>query len=254
MTRQATLRDRETEREGFEPSIEREPDTRLAGECLQPLGHLSGRMPDCMGRFLAGMVVTLVLLAVGAQLALPRYLEGRVEQRLEEEGGRAEVSLSALPALALLGGSGDAIEVGGTRLAFDLDDPREDPFERLDGFDRVEVDLDDSQAGPVAIEEFVLERGNGDPGYELSMRATTTPRELARDLGSRAGGALGGLLGSFATGAFPEGGRVAVPLELDASIVSDGGRTEVLEASGSVAGIPAGPLTELVVGAVLDRL
>ena len=31
------------EREGFEPSMGREPHTRLAGECLQPLGHLSRR-------------------------------------------------------------------------------------------------------------------------------------------------------------------------------------------------------------------
>src|SRR3954467_11105642 len=30
------------EREGFEPSRELTPPTRLAGECLQPLGHLSG--------------------------------------------------------------------------------------------------------------------------------------------------------------------------------------------------------------------
>ena len=30
-----------TEREGFEPSRELAPPTRLAGECLQPLGHLS---------------------------------------------------------------------------------------------------------------------------------------------------------------------------------------------------------------------
>src|SRR3954449_11986381 len=40
----------EAEREGFEPSIEREPDTRLAGECLQPLGHLSARLSIvCLG-------------------------------------------------------------------------------------------------------------------------------------------------------------------------------------------------------------
>src|SRR3954449_10995323 len=31
------------EREGFEPSMEVSPHTRLAGECLQPLGHLSGQ-------------------------------------------------------------------------------------------------------------------------------------------------------------------------------------------------------------------
>jgi site-specific DNA recombinase len=35
------------EREGFEPSRELAPPTRLAGECLQPLGHLSGRDADC---------------------------------------------------------------------------------------------------------------------------------------------------------------------------------------------------------------
>ena len=33
------------EREGFEPSRELAPPTRLAGECLQPLGHLSGHGP-----------------------------------------------------------------------------------------------------------------------------------------------------------------------------------------------------------------
>ncbi len=32
------------EREGFEPSRELAPPTRLAGECLQPLGHLSGHL------------------------------------------------------------------------------------------------------------------------------------------------------------------------------------------------------------------
>jgi len=207
-----------------------------------------------MRRFLAGIVVTLVLLALAAQLVLPRYLAGRVENRLEERGGRADVSLSAFPAVSLLGGDGDSIDVGGTGLVFDLEDSREDPFERLDGFDRVEVDLENAEAGPVDIQEFLLSRAEGDPDYELSVRATSTPRELAEDVGSRAGGALGGLLGSFATGAFPDGGRVAVPLELEATIASDGGRTDVLEASGSVAGIPAGPLTEIVVGAVLDRL
>jgi hypothetical protein len=34
------------ERAGFEPAMEFDPHTRLAGECLQPLGHLSrGGMP-----------------------------------------------------------------------------------------------------------------------------------------------------------------------------------------------------------------
>jgi hypothetical protein len=40
--RSALDRRPKTEREGFEPSRELAPPTRLAGECLQPLGHLSG--------------------------------------------------------------------------------------------------------------------------------------------------------------------------------------------------------------------
>ena len=36
-----------TERAGFEPAMEFDPHTRLAGECLQPLGHLSrGELPS----------------------------------------------------------------------------------------------------------------------------------------------------------------------------------------------------------------
>jgi hypothetical protein len=42
------------EREGFEPSVEVSPHTRLAGEHLQPLGHLSaGAFPMTYARFRA---------------------------------------------------------------------------------------------------------------------------------------------------------------------------------------------------------
>ncbi len=38
------------EREGFEPSVEYNPHTRLAGGCLRPLGHLStGRLAEGVG-------------------------------------------------------------------------------------------------------------------------------------------------------------------------------------------------------------
>ena len=57
----------------------------------------------------------------------------------------------------------------------------------------------------------------------------------------------------LATEALPDGGDAPVPLELRAEIGSDEGRTDVRGASGSVAGVPAGPLAELVVGALIDR-
>ena len=211
-------------------------------------------MGDCMRRFGAGILVTLAVLAVIAQLVLPRYLAGRVEDRLEEGGGSAKVSLGAFPAVTLVGGRGGSIEVTGSGLAFDLGDRREDPLGRLDGFSQVDVRLDDVEAGPLAVERFGLDRDQRDEPYELVVSGTTTPRELAAELGSQAGGALGGLVGSLAGGMLPGGGRTDVPLDLSATVDSDSGRTDVVQATGSVAGVPAGPLAEVVLNAVLDRL
>jgi len=215
-----------------------------------------------MRRFLAGILVALVAVAIAAQLALPRYLSGRTEDRLEEAGGSSKVTLRAFPALTLAGGRGGSIEITGTDLSFDLGgagqlgdlgDPGE-PFETLDGFERVEVALDDLEAGPLAVDRFELDRDGRHEAYDLSVHATITPEELAGELGSEAGGALGGLAGSLASGLLPGGGRDELPLALTATVDSDDGRTNVREAKGSVAGVPAGPLTEVVLSAVLERL
>ena len=56
-----------------------------------------------MPKFVAGIVITLALLAVVGQLALPAFFEGRVEDRLEEDGGSADVSIGAFPAVTLIG-------------------------------------------------------------------------------------------------------------------------------------------------------
>lgn len=206
-----------------------------------------------MRRFLAGIVVTLLLLAFVAQLALPAYVADRTEHRLEEGGGRADVKLKALPALTLLGGDGDSIEVDGENLEFELEEESGDPFDDLDGFDRVDVSFTDSAAGALQVESFALTRESDDDPYQLAMLGTATPGELARDLGSQAAGTLGGLLGELGAGALPGGDSAQVPVELTATIQSDNGRPEVIDASGSVAGIPAGPFTEFVVATVLRR-
>jgi len=211
-------------------------------------------MVDCMRRFLAGILVALVIVAIAAQLVLPRYLSGRTEERLEEGGGSSKVTLRAFPALTLVTGRGGSIEISGTGLSFDLDDRREQPFERLDGFERVEVALDDLEAGPLALDRFELDRDGRHEAYALTVRGSATPRELAGELGAQAGGALGGLFGSLASGLLPGGGSQSVPLELTATVDSDEGATNVRNATGSVAGVPAGPLTEVVISAVLDRL
>lgn len=207
-----------------------------------------------MPKFVAGIVITVALLAVVVQLALPAYYEGRVEDRLEEKGGSADVSVGAFPAVTLVGGSGKRLKATGNGLAFDLDDQREDPFGRLDGFEDVDLELTDVDAGAIRMSNFELRREGRDAEYEMRVSATATPAGLARELGGAAGGPLGALVGSLATGILPGSGSTELPLDVTASVRSRDGRPNVTDAQGSVAGLPAGPLTEVVLGAVLDRL
>jgi hypothetical protein len=207
-----------------------------------------------MRSFLAGILVTVGVLAVVGQLALPAYFESRVEDRMEERGGDAKVSIGAFPALTLVAGRGETFEARGSGLEFDIEARREQPFDRLDGFEQVDVDMEDLEVGPVAVSRFELARDGRGEDYAMTMRGDIEPRELARALGSAAGGPLGGLLGSLATGMFPDAGATQVPVDLQASVRSDDGRTDVTAARGSIAGVPAGPLAEIVLGAVLKQL
>ena len=99
-----------------------------------------------MRTFAAGLLVAVAVLAVGGQLALPAYYEHRVKDRLEEGGGTADVSVNAFPALTLIGGSGAEFEAEGRNLSFDFAERPERPFERLDGFERVDVDLREARS------------------------------------------------------------------------------------------------------------
>jgi hypothetical protein len=206
-----------------------------------------------MPRVVAFTFGGLVLLLLAAQLVLPPIAERRVEDRLERDGGRAEVSMSAFPAVRLLFDDGDSIEVEGDGLRVDLRRPAR-ALERLDGFDEVSVKLTGLEAGPVEARTFALSRKPDQPAYQVAMAATTTPRDVARFLGSEAGGALGGFLGDLASGGLPGGGGTEVPVELAAVVESRDGEVVTHEVIGSVAGIPAGPLLQLVVEAVAREL
>ena len=81
-------------------------------------------------RLLAAVVAGIVVLvAVGTHFLLPPYLEGRVEDRLEEHGGHADVELSAVPAIRLLAGHGDRLEITGSGLEVDEGKRRRDTGE-----------------------------------------------------------------------------------------------------------------------------
>jgi len=207
-----------------------------------------------MRKVLLAAAAILVVLLVAVQVVLPRIISGEVEKRLTQDGGTAEVSISAIPALTLATGRGRSIEISGDDLVYDLDERKERPFERLDGFGDVRIDLRDLDAGAVKLSSFTLSREGRDEPYELSMRGTSTPRDLASELGTATGGTLGGLLGGLASGVLPDGGVGTVPLRMDATVNSDDGRPRIDSARATVAGVPAGRLTEIVLRSVLERL
>ena len=201
-----------------------------------------------MAASVAGFVV---LVGIGTHFLLPPYLEGRVEERLEEHGGKADVELSAVPALRLLTGHGDRLEITGSGLEVDFDEPDTDAFEELNRFDEVDIDLTDVDAEPFETEHFRLE-GLGDDRYRIETNATASIQELARVAGEQFG-PLGGLIGSIAGGSVP-GGGVPVPIRLDGELVAKDGEVEMVSGTGRVAGLPAGPVARLVTNAILSRL
>src|SRR5436190_18786982 len=104
-----------------------------------------------------GIVIFLLVLS---QVFLPLYLEGRVEDRLTKNGGSADVTLSALPALTLLADSGSEAKVRGHGLTLDVNEAGNKPLDNLDGFDKVDVDVTNSTAGPVHVRDATLKRAN----------------------------------------------------------------------------------------------
>jgi hypothetical protein len=201
-----------------------------------------------------GAIVLIVALAVVSQLALPRFAADRVADRLTAGGGTAQVSISAFPAIRLLFGDGDRLDVSGRGLVLPVNGEQTGTLSRLDGFDQVSVRLIDVKAGPVTVRRFVLTRDGSDP-YRLRSTASTSLSDLA----GFGGGELGGFLGRLALRlgareALGSAARRPIPVELDMKLADEGGRVVVVGGSGSVAGIPTGPLAELITSAIVVRL
>ena len=206
-------------------------------------------------RLIAVSVAAALLLAlVGSQLLLPGYLEDRIEDRLTEEGGSADVSLEALPALRLLAHDGDRIAIEGRDLRMDLrlSDLRARTLEDLDGFDEVELRLRNLVAGPFRLRTFDLVRAEDADSYRLLMTGTTTAGALATYASAQLPGLLAPLAGA-ATALLQDRGR-QIPLDLAAELASDDGRARVVGARATVAGLQVGPLVELLTGAVVAQL
>ena len=195
---------------------------------------------------LAAVVAALAI----AQLVVPPWAEQRIEDRLTEGGGTAEASVDAFPAAMLLAGDGDSLEISGSGLDLDVD-PEEKVFDRLDGFDSVDIDLSDFRAGPFDVDTFALSR-DGSGTYSMQSDLTTTGSALLA-YGAERLGVPGSSLLPLITGDSEEA-NATIPVDLDMELESDDGRIIVAGGEGEVAGYPAGPLAELITSAIVVQI
>jgi hypothetical protein len=208
-------------------------------------------------KIFVAIAIGVVVLGAVTQLVIPGFVERNVEASLEErdKGGEAVVDVKAFPAVRLLWGSGDRMEVRGRGLSIDLARRIDDPLGRLDGFDEVDIDIEDLTAGPVAVRAFSLVKNADDTSYYLRMEAETTPLSLAESVGGQLGGDLGSLIAGAASDVLLGGGEVDLPIDVEGQVSrADGGAVDVDAVEASVAGVPAGPFAEAMVQAVLERL
>jgi len=203
------------------------------------------------GRIAAAVVAALILLLVACQIFLPGIGEGVIEDRLTDNGGVADASLSAKPAARLLWGDGDRVEVDATGLDLEVT-AESDPvvLDDLDRFGDVEIVMRDSSVGPIELDDFILTR-DGDEPYSLEATGTTSVSDLA-EFGAETfdlpgSDILGGIL-NVATGG------TDVDVDLDMRLESDAGRIRVVEGGGEIAGIPTGPLAAIITSAVAIEL
>ena len=204
-------------------------------------------------RLLGVAVAVLIAVLALSQVLIPGIVEGDAEDRLTAGGGTADVEISAFPALGLIiGGRGGSIEVRGSDIPVDLIQEK-DPLERLDGFADVDVRLERLSAGPLEAGTFTLTRSGRDSAFRMHVDGQMTPEGAARYAGEQVAGPLGGLIGDLA-GVLPFG-SAPLPVQIDAAVVrADGGDVRITDGGGSVAGIPLGPFSELLVEAVAARL
>lgn len=194
-----------------------------------------------------------MLALVVTQIVLPPFLEGKVEHRLTRGGGSADVDLDAVPALRLLAHDGDRFVLKGHGLNLPLD-REQSVFDHLDGFDSVKVSLADITAGPFTVRRFDLSRAGGETTYRLTSTGESSVARVTSYLASGLPPLLSSLLAGTTRGVTGPAADRRIPFTLAAELASDDGRPRLVQGTGSVAGIPTGPLAALLAQTILSRL
>ena len=208
--------------------MEREPHTRLAGECLQPLGHLSVKISIVAA-------IAVAVLAAAGQYVAPRIASSRIEDELTKDGGSAHAEVKAFPWPRLLFTEGDSVKVRAHDVSLPLAKATGPVLKDLDGFNTVDIEITNSTAGPMRIARLSLKKQHGP--YETVVQGSVTPSDVA----------------AFLTGFSLPFATEPVPIDLTATIRSDNGNPRAVVAHGTVAGLPAGPLVEALAQALAGR-
>ena len=205
-----------------------------------------------MRRFAIRLGIPLAALLIASQLLLPPYAEHRVANRITEHGGSAAVDLSAFPALRLLFGDGGTLKVRAHGLSVDLESGQDDVFKQLDDFSDVDVTVLDSRAGPFTVTGFRVQRLAAHT-YGVALAGDGTAGDVARYAGSRLGGGFGQALAGLAASALGGFDR-PIPFDARMQIVTGQGAPRARNVDGSVDGLPAGALAQVVANALLSGL
>jgi hypothetical protein len=206
-----------------------------------------------MQRLAIRLAGPLIPLALVSQLLLPGYLEDRVADRLTAHGGSATVDLDAIPAATLLLGHGRGLDIRARGLNVDLSREGDDVFKQLDKFGRATVSVQQSRAGPFAIQGFFLSR-RADHEYLMVLQADAAPADVARYAGGRLGGGFGSALAGLAAGTLGTASGRLIPVNARVVVDTRGDAPRALSAEGDVGGLPAGALAQVVANAVLSGL
>ena len=205
-----------------------------------------------MRRFAICLGIAIVALLVASQFLLPPFLEGQVADRITAHGGSAKVDLAAVPAVRLLTGHGRKLDIQAHGLSVDPGQNQKDVFGHLDDFTNVNVFITASRAGPLTINRFTVVK-NGGSRYEVTITGTGNAGDIARYAGGALGGGLGEALAGLAASAIQGFGR-EIPFNAQMTIDTSSGQPVASDVVGSVDGLPAGPLAQVVANALLSGL
>jgi hypothetical protein len=177
----------------------------------------------------------LAVLALAGQFVAPRIAAKQVEKRLTKGGGSAHAEVHALPWPRLLFTEGDSIKVRANGIQLPIATPGKPVLKELDGFNTVDIEVTDSSTGPMRITRLSLKKKTGP--YQIEVQGSVSPSDVA----------------AFVTGFALPFGTTPVPVDVAATIRSEGGVPHAVVADGTVAGLPAGPIVEVLAQALAGR-